>query len=50
MMYEGEQKALAERLEGMEPGQKRDNVLVMAGFFAGIEVREEITKAEDQPA
>ena len=50
MMYEGEQKALAERLKGMEPGTKRDNVLLLAGFAAGIEAREETTEAETQPA
>lgn len=50
MKYESEQKALAERLEGMEPGQKRENVLLLAGFAAGIEAREEITKAENKTA
>lgn len=49
-MYEGEQKALAERLKGMEPGTKRDNVLLLAGFAAGIEAREETTEAETKPA
>lgn len=50
MMYQKEQTELAERLKGMEPGEKRDNVLLLYGFAAGIQAREETAKAENQPA
>lgn len=44
MMYQTEQTALAERLEGMEPGEQRDNVLLLYGFAAGIQAREELNE------
>lgn len=50
MMYQKEQTALAERLAGMEPGEKRDNVLLLYGFAAGIQAREQMTENEAQGA
>ena len=43
MKNEENQNALAERLEGMEPGEQRDNVLLLYGFAAGIQSREALT-------
>lgn len=50
MMYQKEQTALAERLQGMEPGEKRDNVLLLYGFAAGIQAREGVNDQETQSA
>jgi len=46
MMYQKEQTALAERLKGMEPGEKRDNVLLLYGFAAGIQAREGVNEEQ----
>lgn len=40
MKYQKEQAALAERLKGIELGEKRDIALLLYGFAAGIQSRE----------
>lgn len=50
MKNEENQNALAERLEGMEPGEQRDNVLLLYGFAAGIQAREGLNTQEAQSA
>ena len=50
MMNEANQNALAERLKGLKPGDKRDAELILHGFMHGVQAREEVKEQETKSA